>query len=247
MQIVCKCLGGSHSYGLNTPESDIDIRGVFVNTDYKHIISLGSHEHQKGESDDTMMYEIRKFVELLRNGNTGALEILFNTNWIDIDPLFKLRFCDNAMRLIDSHKLYKCLKGYAQHELKLAMGLRPGVIGHKRCEAVKKYGFSPKNFCQLFRLLMVGEIFFNTNDFVVDCRNFPDKRYYEFLMSVKTTPEKHTIGVLRSHFDTFERKLDEAYNTRIKTFVFDNEYISEILLKTYFPILERQYSDIINK
>ena len=28
--IVYECLSGSHAYGLATPESDIDIKGVFI-------------------------------------------------------------------------------------------------------------------------------------------------------------------------------------------------------------------------
>jgi predicted nucleotidyltransferase len=33
MKVICKVTGGSRMYGLQTPESDTDIRGVFLNTD----------------------------------------------------------------------------------------------------------------------------------------------------------------------------------------------------------------------
>lgn len=242
MEIVCKCLGGSHSYGLNTASSDIDIRGVFINTDTKHILNLEAHEHQKEKNDDTMLYEIRRFVELLRNGNTGALEILFNKNWIEVNERFLQYFTYQATRFIDSQKLHKCLKGYAQHELRLAMGLRPGEIGFKRFESVKQYGFSPKNFTQLFRLMMVGKHFFDTGEFIVDCRQFPDPKLHEFLMSVKTCPEKHTINILRGTFDIYEKEMDVAFENRKHTFKFDNKYACDVLLNFYYPTLAREYN-----
>lgn len=246
MQIVCKCLGGSHSYGLNTPESDVDVRGVFLNTDFKHILSLESHDHQKEKEGDTMLFEIRRFVELLRNGNTGALEILFNKNWIEIDNKFDTYFANVGHRFLDSDKLYRCLKGYAQHELRLAMGLRPGEIGFKRYEAVKKYGFSPKNFTQLFRLMMVGEVFFQSGKFIVNCKEFPDTEYYEFLTRVKTSPEMYSVDFLRKMYTEFEKKLDIAYAARGFTFKFDHEYAAEVLLNYYYPALHEKY-ELINK
>jgi predicted nucleotidyltransferase len=247
MQTICKCLGGSHSYGLNTPESDVDVRGVFLNTDYKHILGLGAHEHQKDKEGDTMLYEARRFVELLQNGNTGALEILFNKNWIELDSRFGSVFLEQKHRFIDSDKLFKCLRGYAQHELRLAMGMRPGEIGFKRYEAVKKYGFSPKNFCQLFRLMMVGEVYFQTGEFIVDCRRFPDKEYFEFLMRVKTQPASYTVGYIRGLYDEFEKKLVASYENRKVNSKFDHEYAAEALLRLYYPPLELKFKEITAK
>lgn len=237
MQLICKALGGSHSYGLNTPESDIDYRGVFLNTDYEEILGIQQESHVDDKStDDVVYYELRRFVDLLRKGNTGALEILFNRNWEEVDPLFKKRFCDNAVRFVDSEQLYKCLSGYAQHELKLAMGLRPGVIGNKRANQVKQYGFSPKNFCQLFRLLLVGEHFFKTSNFVVNCR-FLSYDVFNFLMTVKTKPEMYTIGVLQAHFDELNERLTKAFTDRKDNFKFDHDYANEMILRTYAPKL----------
>lgn len=246
MEVVCKCLGGSHSYGLNTKDSDTDIRGVFLNTDFKHILGLEDHNHQKEKEGDVMMYELRRFVELLRNGNTGALEILFNKNLIEVSPQFKFDFLDagHGIKFVDSIKLHKCLKGYAQHELRLAMGLRPGEIGFKRYESVKKYGFSPKNFTQLFRLMMVGEHFFQTGEFIVDCRDFPDKEYHPFLMRVKTDPESYSLGYLRELFSTYEQKLDTAFANRTKTITFDHQYATEALFMAYFPALSTKHEEL---
>ena len=78
MNMLVKSLGGSRAYGLDTPESDIDYRGIFINTEPSKILGLDRMDHvQKQETDDVVYYEFRKFFELLHNGNTGTLELLF--------------------------------------------------------------------------------------------------------------------------------------------------------------------------
>lgn len=63
MKMLVKALGGSTAYGLNTPESDLDYRGVFINTDSSKILGLERMDHiQKQETDDIVYYEIRKFL-----------------------------------------------------------------------------------------------------------------------------------------------------------------------------------------
>jgi predicted nucleotidyltransferase len=46
MKLLCEYLGGSHLYGTNTPDSDIDTRGVFMNTDPSKILGLDRFDHE---------------------------------------------------------------------------------------------------------------------------------------------------------------------------------------------------------
>jgi predicted nucleotidyltransferase len=105
-------LGGSTAYGLNTPESDLDYRGVFINTDPSKILGLERMDHvQKQETDDIVYYEIRKFFELLRNGNTGALEILFSDDLLETSDIFE-EIQKNKLKFVDTDKMFRCLLGY---------------------------------------------------------------------------------------------------------------------------------------
>ncbi|NBQ69782.1 MAG: hypothetical protein EBU46_13540, partial [Nitrosomonadaceae bacterium] len=103
MKIICKMLGGSHSYGLQTATSDIDYRGVFLNTDVSTIIGLDRFEHQdlKSDTEDSFYWELRHFLNLLRRGNTQGLELLFNQYWLEKDPVFQT-IIDNRDQLVDT-------------------------------------------------------------------------------------------------------------------------------------------------
>jgi hypothetical protein len=239
MKILCRGQGGSHAYGLNTPESDLDERGVFINDTLTDIFNVTSEEHvvRVNEEEDTALFELRKFVKLLNKGNTGALEILFGDN-TEVDEGFKMLFVDERRNFLDSNRLYKCLRGYAMGEYNLAIGKRVGVIGHKRHEQLKKYGFSPKNFTQLFRLLHVGKLFFDTGEFIVNCRTGFDLGTYEFLMEVKTEPWKFTQNQLAEEYKKREKLLDIAYENRKETFLFDWEYVQHATVAMYLQELK---------
>ena len=46
MKILCNYLGGSISYGLNTPTSDKDERYLFLHSDISKIIGLERQDHE---------------------------------------------------------------------------------------------------------------------------------------------------------------------------------------------------------
>ena len=74
--IILLGLGGSHSYGTNVPESDLDVRGIALNSkeevllheDFEQIVDSGT---------DTTIYSFAKIVKLLTDANPNTLEIIF--------------------------------------------------------------------------------------------------------------------------------------------------------------------------
>lgn len=68
--------GGSIAYGTNTPESDIDIRGMAVNNT-KQLFNLENDFEQVVDIDtDTTIYSLNKMVKLLLSCNPNTIEIL---------------------------------------------------------------------------------------------------------------------------------------------------------------------------
>lgn len=237
--MLVKVYGGSTAYGLNTPESDVDFRGVFVNTEPSKILGLEKHEHvQKQETDDIVYYEVRKFFELLRNGNTGALEILFSEEMpLDTTVEFETLVRPNKLKFVDTEKMFKCLLGYMQGERRLANGERTGQLGGKRKAALEKYGFSPKNFTQLFRLANCGMALFEKGYFPVNMKEY-DENVHNFLMRVKTKPESYSKEQLNNAADHYEAQLKMMYENRKFTYTFDNDLANEVLRKVYLPYLQ---------
>lgn len=79
---------GSHLYGTNTPESDLDIKAIYLPSARDILLQrvkpavTGHREKAKGEkntADDTDFeaYSPAKFLNLLSEGQTVALDMLF--------------------------------------------------------------------------------------------------------------------------------------------------------------------------
>lgn len=76
---IALMLAGSHAYGTNTPESDIDLRGVMIPKDKKYYMGFQSHFEQYSESapEDLIIYDMRKAFSLMADCNPNMIELLF--------------------------------------------------------------------------------------------------------------------------------------------------------------------------
>lgn len=239
MKTLCKTLGGSNAYGLNTPESDVDYRGVVCNTDAATILGLSRFDViQKQENEDEVYYEVRKFFELLKNGNTGALEVLFTNRdkFLEFAPEFEPVYA-NRMSFVDTDKMFKCLRGYMQGEQRLANGERTGQLGGKRKAQLEKYGFSPKNFVQLFRLAWCGVTLFQDGFFPINVMD-EDPAFGLYLFELKTNPAHFTREQLNLEVASAEKKLLEAYEARKFRYTFDEAKANALLTQLYLPHLK---------
>lgn len=237
--VICEFLGGSHLYGLNTPESDEDVRGVFVNTDPAFILGTRRFDEARKQNsaikEDVVYKEVSHVIRLLHQANTEALEMLF----ADRDAFTLLRADFAAVRekhehLVDSERLFNCLRGYMAGEYRLAIGERKGQIGGKRYAKLQEVGFSPKNFTQLFRLAYVGRTFFTQNRFPVNVKNEP---IWAELMAIKTKPEGFTKDFLTAMYHEAEKSLVYAYENRVVDRKFNEEVANKLLLNLYLPFL----------
>jgi uncharacterized protein len=73
--ILILTTAGSIAYGTNVGTSDIDIRGVTVETK-QDILGLSSFEQFEDRITDTVVYGLKKFIALCLNSNPNVLEIL---------------------------------------------------------------------------------------------------------------------------------------------------------------------------
>ena len=241
MKIICKMLGGSHSYGLNTPTSDVDYRGVFLNTDVSTIIGLDRFEHQdlKSETEDSFYWELRHFLNLLRRGNTQGLELLFNQYWLEKDPVFQ-QVIDARDQLLDTKAMFRSLKGYIYSERRLANGERSGQLGGKRRAEIEKYGFSPKNFVQLLRLCWAGTWFFRTGRFPVNVKD-AEPTFWSNLHDIKTKPDQFKKDELNAWVDRLDAEMCRVFDAMpaANHREFDVQTANKLLVDAYMPVLQQ--------
>jgi hypothetical protein len=242
---LCTYLGGSHLYHLHTAESDVDERGVFMHLETAYILGTKRFDEERVQpvdgDEDKVIKELSHFCNLVRKSNSEAMEVLFckEDEFEFLSDEFK-RFRDYRLQFVSSKALFSCLRGYMQGEKRLANGERKGKIGGKRHRQLQAVGFSPKNFTQLFRLAHVGINFFKTGEYIVDTRDFPNE-VHSFLMSVKTTPEKHTVEQLNEHATELEKDLVYSFENRVINNKFDEALMNKLLLELYFPVLEKSH------
>lgn len=74
--IIFEAIMGSHAYGTSTPESDIDLRGVFIQP-LEDILENGYVEQVADKTNDIVYYELKRFLDLVRTNNPTVLELLF--------------------------------------------------------------------------------------------------------------------------------------------------------------------------
>lgn len=62
-EIIFSTIAGSHAYGTNTKDSDMDIRGVAIRNDKSYYFGfLKKFEQQQEIDEDTVIYDIRKII-----------------------------------------------------------------------------------------------------------------------------------------------------------------------------------------
>jgi hypothetical protein len=112
---------GSHAYGTNVPTSDIDYSGVFVQ-DLDCILGNSYLEQINDDKNDIVIYELRRFLELLAKNNPTILELL---NTPDDCIIYKNPIFDEILKLKDKFLTKTCANsfgGYAKEQISKAKG-----------------------------------------------------------------------------------------------------------------------------
>lgn len=123
--IIFECISGSRAYGLNTPTSDTDIRGVFV-LPRENYYSLNYIGQVSNETNDIVFYELKKFIELCLNNNPNILELLNVPEHCIIE---KNKIFDRIkMEQFLSKKCEQSFANYAFTQIKKARGLEKKIM-----------------------------------------------------------------------------------------------------------------------
>ncbi len=123
--IILECISGSRAYGLDTPSSDTDIKGVFL-LPKKDFYGLEYTAQVSNPTNDIVYYELGRYLELLSVNNPNILELL-NTPKSAI--LYKHPFLNEIKSELILSKLCKNTFGkFALSQIKKAKGLKKKIV-----------------------------------------------------------------------------------------------------------------------
>jgi predicted nucleotidyltransferase len=112
---------GSHAYGTNIPTSDTDYSGVFVQN-LDSILGMSYVDQINDDKNDIVIYELRRFLELLAKNNPTVLELL---NTPEDCVIYKHPLFDKILENKDNLLTKICANsfgGYAKEQISKAKG-----------------------------------------------------------------------------------------------------------------------------
>lgn len=121
--LIVRHLAGSHAYGMSTPESDVDYRGIFFAPEISvRTPFFPMKEVSDATEEDTKYHELTHFMKLVLDCNPNIIETL----WVDEDvievssPAYELLRANREQLL--SKKAAFTFTGYAFAQLKRIKG-----------------------------------------------------------------------------------------------------------------------------
>lgn len=135
---------GSQAYGTNLPTSDVDYAGVYIQSK-DDIFGSKYKEQINDDKNDTVFYEIRRFLELVASNNPTILELM---NTPEDCIIYKHPLYDNILKHSNEFITKVCAKsfgGYAIQQIKKAKG----TDKKQNWEKDKVTRKTPLDFCHI--------------------------------------------------------------------------------------------------
>lgn len=204
MNILIEGVVGSQSYGLATPESDIDYMGVYLEP---RDTFLGLHPvlekdltvHSTSDDKDTTFHEVGKFMRLALKSNPSILELL----WLPDEQYTEIS--DDGYALIDCRHWFasatlvkNAYLGYATQQFKLLE--RRGDFGSDMKKRTEKHAR------HLYRLLIQGFGLYRTGR--LDVRLTDEEAIWVREFGYRVGHE-NDLDLARAEMTQYERWFDE--------------------------------------
>lgn len=218
LDIVCIIRHGSHLYGLDTPESDEDFKGVYIpKTEHLALgidkasisFSTGDDESKNTKDDvDIVLYSLETFINMLIEGDTIAIDMIHcnNENLIETSDLWE--------NIVDIRSMFytkrtKAFMGYVRKQAH-KYGIRGSRINTLKTiiSVLENY----KNDRLAVPVAQLSTIFENT-EFVELHLNDNPKKSLILVAGSKyflSTPVKSVIESLEKKLESYGKRAEEA-------------------------------------
>ena len=147
--LLFESIRGSHLYGLNGPDSDIDTFGVWC-CPIGWLLGSGKDyiPDVRSEKNDDTWYDIGKYIHLLEESNPDAIISLFTPSdkILHFDPILQPLW--DIRDQILSKACFKSFSGYAKDQLMKARGKNKKISIDPETVKIRK---TPIDFCYVIR------------------------------------------------------------------------------------------------
>lgn len=178
MNVLLRGIVGSNAYGLATPDSDVDIMGVYM-APVDEFLGLDIPKdgdltvHTVSDLRDHTFHEVGKFMRLALKSNPSILELLWLPDWAyeEISPLGEW-LIDSRHWFASAELVKNAYLGYATQQFKLLE--RRGDFGSDMKKRTEKHAR------HLYRLLLQGFDLYRTGELTVQLDAFDVAKVKEF-------------------------------------------------------------------
>lgn len=126
-RIIYSVVSGSHAYGTNTPESDVDLRGYYWVPPCDFVSLYDVQPQTDDEDHDICYYTLKRAFDLLKTANPNQIELL----WIPKDCV---KICRSPImdEMLANRKLFISKKTYFTHASYAAMQIKKAKGKNKK-------------------------------------------------------------------------------------------------------------------
>lgn len=237
MKIIYTTIVGSKMHGLETPDSDEDIRHITLHSLQEVISPFKNDTTKVGSSEnDVESWELRHFCKHLTAGNPTTYEVIKSPLYTKNEFAEEFRF--RMPLFFDSYRILMAHCGYADAQLKRYLN-KLNKLTPKEWETVEENVLRrvPKSIVAAYRVIEQGKQLIDHGDF---CTNIKDYSLdlWEQLMAIKLmNPKDINSEICEYHKAKIEDKIKDLkiwYDARNKPPVLPKiDKIEKFLLETY--------------
>jgi len=223
-KILLDVVIGSQAYGLATETSDVDRRGVYLESK-EQIFGLKKAEPSHFEDPNDTIYPLKHFVSLLSKGNPNLIEMIFlRPEFIRaIHPLFIEYIIYNRKEFL-SKTLTKSYLGYVIHQMHL--------VAKNGREKYSRNGYDAKAAMHMCRLFLQLENLIKFQDPIV----YVPIESRKFLLGVREGEIFKTLEAFQEKINEWEESARKSIETSSLRDVVDYDLINDLLISFYEDI-----------
>jgi predicted nucleotidyltransferase len=230
--LILQLTAGSHMYGTNTAESDIDTRGVFM-PNINFLLGTQEIKQIRDEVNDKKHYAFGYFMLKLREG------IMDPHDWLWAPEESYSYISDIGKRLIENRKKFLSTNiankifGYMNSAYKRITRRNVNAMGAKRKANFEQHGYDTKDASHAVRLAMQGFLLLTKGVFYP---RLPDE-YLDIVKAIKAG--KMGLNRVRQLIDEWMEYLEKAKegnNAEIPRSA--DDYTNEFTVKIHREYLE---------